>query len=101
MPMQPTTPKLAAKRVIVAKSQPPYLPIEAALVRHPGFASPWGMTNAHVVAFQPTPAELEQLNAGEAIYLSLLTFGGPMTPIIMTVGAEETAAIYNVEVERG
>lgn len=99
--MRMIRPKLAAPQVMVAEDQEEFKPVTAALVWNPNY--PRGRThedghNAVVLAFLPSPYELQQIAAGEPIYLSLLTFGGPMQGVLLSVGSEETAGIYRVEV---
>src|SRR3954470_3280688 len=102
--MKPIIPGIIAPRVTVAKEQEEYQPIIAALVSHPAYpvnavtagdGIPFLM-NTHLLAFKPTPEELVLLNQGEALYVGLLTFGNPVTPILIQVGTEVIASIYGV-----
>lgn len=94
--MRMIRPRLVAPQVTIAENQAEYATVTGALVKHPDFA---GEANTVVLAFKPNPLERTRLAAGEAIYVSLLTFGGPMQPVLVTAGKYETAAIYGVEVE--
>ena len=106
--MRPTVPGLVAPRITVALGQHEYQPIVAALVRHPLYPAdlviphdgdePVPM-NTMVLAFRPSEEERELLYLGEPIYVSLLTFGNAMQPVLVTVGAQVTAAMYEVEAE--
>jgi hypothetical protein len=95
-------PKLAAPQLTIAEDQHEYKPVTAAMVRHPLYPTTSDRaedTNSFVLAFQPSVDEVARLADGEAIYVSLLTFNRPMQPIIVSIGAAETAAMYGVEVE--
>jgi hypothetical protein len=97
--MRMIRPKLDALQVTIAEDQEEYKPVTAALVDHPLYTIRDTDYNTVVLAFRPTADELGQLNDGAEIYVSLLTFGGPMQPIICTVGAQQTADIYGIPVE--
>jgi hypothetical protein len=49
-----------------------------------------------VLAFRPTPEERKVLADGGDIYVSLLTFGQRMQPILVTAGKEAMAQAYGV-----
>ena len=97
-------PRLVAPQITVAEEQEEFLPVTVALVKNPNYPAvplqPGWDFNTLVLAFKPSEHELAQLNAGKPLYLSMLTFGKPMQGVILTVGDEETAGMYNVEVER-
>jgi hypothetical protein len=100
--MRPVRPKLDAHQAYIAGEQPEYLQVTAAFVAHPSYPArdtPSGLVNTTVLAFKPSAEELAQLNAGEAIYVALLTGGGPMQPIMVFAGARAAADVYGVEVE--
>jgi hypothetical protein len=84
-------PKLDAPQVTVAEDQEEFKPITAAICHHP-------QGDCHVLAFRPDDQERKRLAGGEDIYISLLTFGGPMQGIIVCVGENEAADIFNVPV---
>jgi hypothetical protein len=96
--MRMVRPKLDTHQVTIAEEQDEYKPVTAAFVRHPAYADVQGF-NSLVLAFRPNDEERARLAAGEDIYVSLLTFMQPMQPIIVGVGAEATAAIYDVGIE--
>jgi hypothetical protein len=99
--MRPIRPKLTATQITIAEDQHEYLPVTAALVNHPGFPlRPGQQHNAIVVAFRPTDEERAKIAAGADLYLEMLTFGGPITPIILDVGPENMAEWFGCEVER-
>lgn len=99
--MKAVIPELEAPVIIVAADQQAegYVPITAALVRHPAYAAK-GKHNTNVLAFRPNVEERLRIAAGADIYVSLLTFGGPMQGIIVMAGRDEASAIYNVRAGR-
>lgn len=102
--MRMVRPKLVAPQVTVAEDQEEFKSLTAALVHNTLYQArqtDQGPLNTLVLAFRPSDEERARLTAGEDIYISLLTYLGPMQAIIVGVGAEETAAMYGVEVERG
>lgn len=99
--MRPIRPKLAAPQITIAEDQHEYLPVTAALVKHPEFpVRPSQQHNAIVIAFRPNDEERAKIAAGSDIYVELLTFGGPMQPIIVDVGPDNMAAWFDCEVEK-
>lgn len=102
--MQSTTPQLVAHVVRVAEHQAAdgFVPINAALVKHPDYWTPPKVdVNTHVLAFRPTDEERARIAAGADLYVGLLTYGGPMQGIIVATGKEEAAAIYHVRTKEG
>jgi len=97
--MRMIRPKLVAPQVTIAEDQDRYKPVTAALVNHDGYGQLHGRPNTVVLAFQVNEEERQLLVRGEPLYLSLLTFGAPMQPVILSVGAETVAVMYGVEVE--
>lgn len=100
--MRMIRPRLATAQITIAEEQEQFKPVTAALVRHPqypGVMTERGEFNSVVLAFRPDAEQRARLAAGEAIYVSLLTFMQPMQGIILSVGPEEPAAWYNVPVE--
>ena len=113
--MRMIRPKLIAPQVTIAEDQDEYKPLTAAVVRHPSYPAArvgfpdnttglppgehFAETNSVVLAFQPSAEERARIAAGEAIYVSLLTFNRPMQPIIVAVGPENMARWFGVEVE--
>jgi hypothetical protein len=97
--MRTIAPKIDAPVITIAEEQEEYKTVVAAQAKHPLYGCMLGRNhNSLVLAFRPTDAERRRLAAGEDIYVHLLTFGGPMTPIIVNVGAEEAAACYGLKV---
>lgn len=90
-------PELDAEVVSIAENQTEYRPIYAALTHQPGFFAPDGW-NTIVLAFRPDEAQRAAIAAGEDIYVSLLTGGGPMQPIMVLVGKRTAGAAFNVPV---
>lgn len=97
--MRMIRPRLDTFQFSVGENQEEYKTLTAAAVRHPSYSDVQGI-NTLVLAFEPTPDERARLANGEAIYVSLLTFGKPMQPIMVHVGPDGPAAIYGVGVER-
>lgn len=104
--MNAIIPQLAGPQVRVAESQPQYTPVTVVRLNHPGFDAtddprahcPPRRENSVVMAFEPSPEQRAKIASGAPIYVSLITFGRPQQPILLTAGAEEMAAIYNVPV---
>lgn len=95
--MRSIRPQLKARIINVAEDQPEYEPVLTAIVRHPDFNSHF--PNTRLMAFVPTPEELELLNKGEAVYVGLLCFDKPQTPMNIMVGKEVASLVYNVPVD--
>lgn len=74
-PLLPTKPAGTTK-VIFAKDQPEYNPL-------PAEVTPAG---AVVTRWAPTAEERALLVAGVDVYVSQLTFGTPLQPLLVTVG---------------
>jgi hypothetical protein len=67
------------KEVILAKDQPEYLPLPAAIIeREEGVAL--------ITRWQFTEDERAAIASGADLYLELLTFGQPLQPIRICVG---------------
>jgi hypothetical protein len=102
--MKAVTPMLEAPQLRVAEDQPQYTPVTVALMHNPDFIARQRRDgtryNAVVMAFRPSDEERAQLAAGADIYVSLLTFGEPQQPIIVTAGKEAMADVYGVAVAR-
>ena len=100
--MRMVRPKLDAPQITIAEEQDEFKPITAALVRnrcYPDVQTDAGPLNAIVLAFRPSDEERARLTAGGDLYVSLLTFMRPMQGIIVGVGPEEMAGMFNVKVE--
>lgn len=77
--------------VRIAEEQAEFKTVSAAIVWHDGH-----QTLATLLAFRPSEDERARIAAGEDVYISLLTGGGPMQPIIVLCGKHEAAAAFNV-----
>lgn len=66
------------ERVVYAENQPPYLPLP--VVRSQD-------DEVRVVSrWTPTPAEREQIARGADVFVTVLTFGGPLQAQLVTIG---------------
>lgn len=93
-------PEVKAPKVCLAKNQAEYSVITVALVKHPLYGVAEGREhNSLLMAFRPTPEERAAIGAGADLYVSLLTGGLPMQPILTLVGKESAAAAFDLEVE--
>lgn len=72
------------KRVIFAKDQPEYVPLPTLRCIDGRVLSRW----------QPSPEERAAIAAGQDVYLTMLTFGQPLQPVLLTIG---TAPVEPVE----
>lgn len=96
--MKMTRPKVTgAEQVTIAEEQEEYLPIVAARVRMR--VTPMSTAAGLLFAFEPTKDERERIYNGEDIYISLVTFGEPMQPIMVMCGKEEAAQTFGLGVE--
>lgn len=91
-------PQLGCPVIAIAENQPEYMTIYAGLVKHPDFPAPAGH-NANVLAYRLDEEHRQAIADGEDLYITLLTGGGPMQPIIAQVGKHSAAAAFNVKVE--
>jgi hypothetical protein len=89
--MRMIAPQVEAPHVTVAEDQEEFKPITAAIVRH-------SQGVCHLLAFRPSPEERQRLADGEDLYISLLTFGGPMQGIIVLTGKQEASSVFGVPV---
>lgn len=92
--MRMIRPQLAAPTINVAEEQDEYKTVVAALVTNPLYK---GSPNTTIVCYRPTDEERQQLVAGADVYLHFL---GSVAPHIVSVGAERTAEMYRIEVDR-
>ena len=90
-------PEVDAPCVAIAEEQEQYQTIYAAQVRHPSLPAPLGW-NALLLAFRLDDEQRQAIAEGADLYVSLLTFGGPMQPIVVQVGKHSASAVYNVRV---
>jgi hypothetical protein len=99
--MRGTRPALDAPQLSIAEHQEEFVPITGAFVKHPEYGlAPGHSYNCVVLAFRPTDEERAKIAAGEDIYLSLLTWGGPMQGVLLSAGPEDMGRIFNVPVRR-
>jgi hypothetical protein len=93
-------PEVKAPKTCIAKNQPEYSVLTVARVTHPlyGVAEECDH-NSLLMAFRPTAEERAAISSGADIYVSLLTGGAPMQPILTLVGKERAAAAFGLEVE--
>lgn len=73
-----------SREVVIAKDQPEYLPLPAAIVEREEGVSV-------VTRWRFTEDERSAIAAGADLYLELLTFGQPLQPLHMHVGEEPDA----------
>jgi hypothetical protein len=98
--MRMTPPQVRAEKVCLAKNQPEYTVLTVALVRHPRYPVDEGTGhNSVLMAFRPTAEERARIADGEDIYVSLLTGGHAMQPILVLAGKDAAAHAFDVEVE--
>lgn len=83
-------PELDVPVIAVAENQGEYLTVYAGVAQVPGYGQ------AHVVRAQLDAEERAAVARGEDLYIGLLTFGGPMTPLLVHVGKGTMAAVLNV-----
>jgi hypothetical protein len=92
-------PQVDAPCIVIAEEQEEYKPVSAALVLHPLYGvAPGREHNSVLLAFRPSNEERARLVSGADVYISLLTFGGPMQPILVMCGKEEAAQNFGIEV---
>jgi hypothetical protein len=95
--MIPVHPKLHPMRhVEIAKNQKGFKPITVALGVNTNYPVPNKIYNTVVMAFRPSAEELARLNAGEDIYVHLLTHGNPQQGIMLNVGIDEVHSAYGM-----
>jgi len=75
-------PRVGLPEVTLAEEQPDYLPLTVAVWKDPA-----GQVGV-LTRWRPSREDLVRLAAGEDLYISLLTFGQPMQPMVVQVGAE-------------
>jgi hypothetical protein len=97
----PVEPKLLGNKIRVAENQPEYTPVTVVVAHNPDFRAPLSpkAMNSVIMAFSLTAEERRRIALGEnTIYVSLLTFGNLQQPILLTVGAEEMAERFSLDV---
>lgn len=78
--MRPVRPDIGHPEVELAKDQPEYLQLPAALVKHDDG------TVGVVTRWRLDPEEWMQLALGKDLYLCLLTADGTPQPVLLSVG---------------
>lgn len=94
--MKSTTPLLVAPYSRVAEHQPQYEAVTVARLNNPQYPGGPAHPNSVVMAFELDPDERARIAYGAAIYITLLTFGNPQQPVLITVGEDEMAAVFGV-----
>lgn len=75
--MRMIAPRTGAPEITVAEDQPEYLALTAAVY-----------DNTLLTRWTFTPEERARIAAGEDLYLGVMTFGRPLQPLSVQVGAE-------------
>lgn len=70
------------ENVVFGENQPEYIPLPAERVGKP-------QTGQIITCWSLSPEELERVRETGQIYVSLLTFGQPLQPILVTVDKPE------------
>lgn len=78
--MRAVAPRLGLHEVTLAEDQQEYIPITVGVAR---FAD--GSTSV-TSRWRLTDEEKQRIANGEDVYVTLLTFGGPMQPISISIG---------------
>lgn len=81
--MLPIKPDTGAKEIVIAKDQPEYHPLPAAVYENEQYGSPELLTR-----WTLSDEERQAVLAGEDIYISVLTFGKPYPPMTVQVGPQ-------------
>lgn len=80
-PIVPSTSPEGGRAVVFAKDQPQYIPLPAIVCPDGSVLTEW----------QLTEDERARLVAGEAIRLTIWTFGRPLQPVMLEVTSEHGA----------
>jgi hypothetical protein len=92
--VEPATPEIAGVRMVrLADNQPQYRPIVAAVIHDDRYSE---KENGLLLAFTPNDDDRQRIAEGADIYVTLLTFGKPMPPILVFAGKEQAAAAYGL-----
>jgi hypothetical protein len=98
--MRMISPEVKAPKTCIARNQAEYRVLTVARVSHPLYGVEEGRDhNSLLMAYRPTDDERRRIAAGEDIYISLLTGGTSMQPILVLTGKEEAAGAFGLEVE--
>lgn len=98
--LRAVAPELDCRICAIAEGQHEYLTIYGGFLTNPSYPAPNGYNTA-LLAFRLDEEHRKAIAEGADIYVSLLTFGNPMQPIIVQVGKESASATYNVRAQRG
>jgi hypothetical protein len=92
--MKSIVPQLDGPKIRYAESQPEYEPITAVA----GFSDVGGHKVPSITyAFALTDEEAERIFlSGDAIYLTLVTNGGPPQPVMLMIGKEEAGSVLGL-----
>jgi hypothetical protein len=86
-------PRTGAPEVTVAEEQEEFMPITVAV-----YGDNVSMPRTVLTRWGFTPQERQRIMDGEDLYIALATFGNPMQPISVQVGALEPADWTPVEI---
>jgi hypothetical protein len=80
---------LESREIVFAKDQPEYLPLRTLVSRDPQrqVMSRWTLT----------PEQRQAVAEGADVFLTLLTFGGPLQPISIAVSKEPSALLLHAD----
>lgn len=76
----PVIPGEEAREIVFAKNQPEYIPLRTIVGA--------GIERPVLSRWAPTDEQRERIAEGEDLYLRLLTFGGPLQPIMLFIAGE-------------
>lgn len=95
--MRMISPQIDAPQETIAEDQEEYQTVTGAFVNNKSHGIARGASyNTIVTAWRPNQQERRRIAAGDDIYISLLTFGAPMQPVLVSTGREEAAAAFGV-----
>lgn len=105
--MRMISPQVVAPQITIAEEQAEFKPITAAIVNSGAHGNracvcdgeTVEVPNSILLAFRPSDDERARLACGDDIYISLLTFGGPMQGILVLAGKEDAAAAFGLRVD--
>lgn len=98
--MRNIAPRLVGTLVNVAEDQPEYEPVVVLPASHPDFpVMPWAEHNAIIMCFEPTADDRQRIINGENLYISLLVGDEKQQPIMLSIGPEEMAQRYGLQVK--
>jgi hypothetical protein len=93
-------PRVQAPTVSVAEEQGEYKTLVAARVTNALYgAIPGADHNTLLLCFRPDDAERAALAAGDDLYVALLTFGGPLQPVLVLGSLADACAVFDLTPE--